>query len=130
MVEGSCHCGAVRWRFAGVPASATACSCTVCRRYGTLWAYGFEGEHIEVSGPTRTYAWGDKSLAFHFCASCGCIAYWAPLKAREDGRRRMGVNLRLAEPDAVGAIPLEHLDGFDTWETVERDGRCVADMWY
>jgi hypothetical protein len=41
MVEGSCHCGAVRWSFDGTPESATACNCTVCRRYGVLWAYDF-----------------------------------------------------------------------------------------
>ena len=130
MVEGSCHCGAVHWRFDGVPGSATACNCTVCRRYGALWAYGFEGEHIQVSGPTLTYSWGDKRLQFHFCGACGGLAYWSPIEPREDGRRRMGVNLRLAEPDAVGAIPVEHLDGLDTWKDLPRDGRCVADMWF
>src|SRR5262249_39749528 len=44
MIEGSCHCGAVRWTFEGVPESATACNCTACRRYGVLWAYDYEGE--------------------------------------------------------------------------------------
>jgi hypothetical protein len=130
MVEGSCHCGAVHWRIAETPQIATACNCTVCRRYGTLWAYGFEGETIEVSGPTLTYSRGEKNLQFHFCETCGCVAYWSPIKPREDGRRRMGVNLRLAEPDAVAAIPVEHLDALDTWEPVERSGRCVADLWF
>ena len=43
-VEGACHCGAVRWLYRGMPESATACNCTVCSRYGALWAYGAEGE--------------------------------------------------------------------------------------
>ncbi|WP_439898055.1 GFA family protein [Aquabacterium humicola] len=38
MLRGSCHCGAVQWRFDGEPESATACNCTVCRRCGTLRA--------------------------------------------------------------------------------------------
>lgn len=42
MIEGSCHCGSVTWRFDRIPESATACNCTVCRRYGVLWAYDFE----------------------------------------------------------------------------------------
>jgi hypothetical protein len=130
MIEGCCHCGAVRWTFDGMPESATACNCTVCRRYGVLWSYGFEGEQIAVSGLTHTYARGDKTLGFHFCPTCGCIAYWRPLMAREDGRRRMGINLRLAEPAAVGAIPVKHLDGLDTWEPLPGDGRHVADMWF
>jgi hypothetical protein len=130
MIEGSCHCGAVHWRFDGVPASATACNCSVCRRYGGLWAYGHEGEEITVSGETRTYSWGDNRLAFHACPTCGCIAYWSPLRAGEDGRRRMGVNLRLADPAQVGAIPVNHLDGIDTWTVVPRAAACVADMWF
>lgn len=58
MIEGVCLCGAVRWSFDGVPDSATACNCSACRRYGTLWAYDYENERIKVSGPTRMYARG------------------------------------------------------------------------
>src|SRR5258706_305888 len=53
MIQGSCLCGAVQWRFEGMPESATACNCTACRRYGALWAYDYEGEGINVTGPTR-----------------------------------------------------------------------------
>ena len=60
--QGSCHCGAVRWSFEGVPKSATACNCTVCRRYGVLWAYDYENEGICVSGRTRAYAWGKRTI--------------------------------------------------------------------
>lgn len=130
MIEGSCHCGAVHWRLEGIPDHATACNCSICRRYGTLWAYGHEGEDIFVSGETRAYSWGDRDLGFHACPTCNCLAYWRPLKADENGRRRMGVNLRLAEPDAVAAIPIKHLDGFGDWKTVERPAACVADMWF
>ncbi len=130
MIEGTCHCGSVRWQFEGVPKSATACSCTVCRRYGALWAYDFEDERIRVSGATRTYVQGDRRLGFHFCPECGCIAYWRSLEPDTSGRRRIGFNLRLAEPEAVGAIVIHHLDGLDTFEDVPRDTRCVRDMWF
>lgn len=129
MIDGSCHCGVVTWSFDGTPESATACNCTVCRRYGVLWAYDFEGERIRVSGRTRAYAWGSKTLGFHFCETCGCVAYWRATASREDARRRIAVNLRLAELDAVGAIELEHFDGLDRFEDLGRDGRCVADLW-
>lgn len=129
MIEGSCHCGAVRWRFKGVPEEATACSCTVCRRYGTLWAYDYEGGRIEVSGETKTYVRA-ANIGFHFCPNCGGLAYWRGLKLGEDGRRRLAVNLRLADdPEAVGDIPVEHLDGLGEWKEV-RDGRRVRDMWF
>lgn len=129
MLEGSCHCGAVRWSFDGTPADATACNCTVCRRYGVLWAYDYEGEKITVSGPTRVYARG-RALGFHFCENCGCVAYWRLLEPDAEGRRRIAVNLRLAEPDAVAAIPLEHFDGLVSFDDLGRDGRCVRDLWF
>jgi hypothetical protein len=129
MIEGACLCGAVRWSFDGIPESATACNCTACRRYGTLWAYDYEGERIKVSGPTRAYVRG-RHLGFHFCPECGCVAYWRGHSADENGRRRIAVNLRLAEPGAVGAIVIDHFDGLDTFEDLGRDGRCVADMWF
>jgi hypothetical protein len=129
MIEGSCHCGEVRWTFEGVPEAATACNCTVCRRYGVLWAYDYEGEGIKVSGPTKAYVRGD-SIGFHFCPDCGCVAYWRSLAPGEDGRRRIAVNLRLAEAAAVGAIAMEHFDGLETFDDLGRDGRSVADMWF
>ena len=133
MIEGSCHCGAVRWTFEGAPESATACNCTACRRYGTLWAYGFDGEGVEaLSEPEALAAHvrGDGTLAFHFCRHCGCVTHWRGLRARADGRTRIAVNLRMAEPDAVAHIPIQRFDGLLTWEDLPRDGRCIADVWY
>lgn len=130
MIEGSCHCGAVRWRFEGTPESATACNCTACRRYGVLWAYDYEDEQIRVSGPTRVYARGNRTLGFHFCADCGCVAYWRALTPNAEGRRRIAVNLRLAEPEVVGPIVVDHFDGLVSFDDLGRDGRCVVDMWF
>ena len=130
MIEGYCHCGSVSWHFDGRPEWATACNCTVCRRYGTLWAYDYDGEKVRVSGQTRAYVRGDRSMGFHFCPDCGCVAYWLALAANEDGRRRIAVNLRLAEPEQVGDIVVDHFDGLERFEKLPRDGRCVADMWF
>ena len=130
MIEGSCHCGLVEWRFEGRPLWATACNCTVCRRYGTLWAYDFEGEQIRVSGETSSYVRGERSLGFHFCPSCGCVAYWRARATDENGRRRIAVNLRLAEPELVADIAVHHFDGLGSFEKLPQDGRRVRDMWF
>jgi hypothetical protein len=130
MIEGVCHCGNVRWSFEGDIASATACNCTICRRYGVLWAYDFEDERIKVSGATAAYIWGVQWCGFHFCPKCACVAYWRALKPREDGRRRIAVNVRLAEPEAVAAIPIQRHDGLGNHDDLPRDGRRVADLWF
>ena len=129
MIEGSCLCGGVRWRFDGQPDGATACNCTACRRYGTLWAYDPLDAGIHVSGETRPFVRG-KALAFHFCPTCGCVTHWLALQPGEDGRRRVAVNLRLADPEAVAAIPVDHFDGLDSFDDLPRDGRCVRDYWF
>src|SRR5512144_1506529 len=124
MIEGTCHCGAVRWRFNRIPEAATACNCTICRRYGVLWAYDFEGEGIHVEGSARVYIRGD-SIGFHFCPTCACVAYWRSMKLNKEGRRRIAVNLRLTEPEAVAQVPIDHFYGLVTFEDLPRDGRCV-----
>ena len=131
MLEGACLCGSVRWRVDGAVERATACNCTACRRYGALWGYGHAGEDVHVSGETRTYLRREDSrLGFHFCPTCGSLAYWLPVNADAEGRRRMGFNLRMAEPELVADIPIHHLDGLNTWTGVQRDTRCVGDLWF
>lgn len=130
MLKGSCLCGAVNWTFDGMPESATACNCTVCRRYGVLWIYDFENEGIHVSGKTCAYVRNEGSLGFHFCPDCGCVAYWRSLQAQQDGRRRIAVNVRLSEPETVAHLLIDHFDGLDEFEDLPRDGSCVKDYWF
>ncbi len=130
MLHGSCHCGAVTWDWTHpvLPEGATACNCTVCRRYGVLWIYDFENEGIKVAGPTKAYIRG-KSVEFHFCPTCGCVAYWRGQQLLPEDKRRIAVNLRLTEPGPIAQVPIDHFDGLDTFEDLPRDGKCVADVW-
>ncbi len=131
MLTGSCHCGALTWTLEGDPGPATACNCTLCRRYGALWPYDYEGERIRISGPSATYTRGGKpSLEVHFCPTCGGVLAWRGLHFDGDGRRRIAVNLRLAPPEAVALLPIDHFDGLDSFEDLPRDGRCVRDYWF
>ena len=128
MIEGSCHCGSVRWNFTGTPEYATSCNCTLCRRWGALWAYGFKDEEFRVSGATQAYLRDPKTIEFHFCQNCGCVGYWCTPGPGADGRFYGAVNLRLAEPSAIAAVPINYFDGLDKFEALPRDGRCVADV--
>lgn len=130
MLTGSCHCGKVSWTFEGDPGAATACNCTVCRRYGVLWIYDYEGERIAITGPTSVYIREFRELGFHFCPDCACVVCWRGLEPGKDGRRRIAVNIRLAEPESVAHLPIDHFDGLDKFIDLPRDGRCVSDMWF
>jgi hypothetical protein len=129
VIEGSCTCGSVHWSFDGTPELTVACNCTACRRYAVLWAYDYEGERIRVEGGTSVYVRGD-AIEFHFCPTCGNLAFWRGQRDNEHGKRRIAVNLRLAEPAAVADIPVEHLDGLVAFEPLPDDGRRVRDYWF
>ena len=128
MIKGSCHCGLVNWEFDSTPNSATVCNCTVCRRYGVLWAYGKEGMDVRVSGHTARYMPGEH-IGFHFCNSCGCVAYWRSINPDNDGIRRIAVNLRLAEITSISDIQIRRFDGLTSFKSLPDDGRCVVDLW-
>jgi hypothetical protein len=129
MLTGVCHCGAARWEFDREPEGATACNCTVCRRYGVLWIYGNEGVDVRVSGTTGSYARG-KAIDFHFCGVCGCVVFYRAKRLDADGSQKIAVNVRLSEPGDVADIPIDHFDGYDKFEDLPRDGRCVRDYWF
>ena len=116
MIDGSCHCGAVRWVFDGVPEKLTDCNCSLCRRIGGLWAYGTLANVTVLTEPEATisYVQGDRMLATHSCRTCGCTTHWLGL-APEGEDWRIAVNMRMAEPAAFAGIRVRHFDGADSW---------------
>ncbi|HEU4375977.1 MAG TPA: GFA family protein [Telluria sp.] len=115
LLQGSCHCGAVRLALPSAPEKATRCNCSLCRRSGGLWAY-YEFGTVQIQGHpenTASYIWGDKMLRTVRCTSCGCVTHWEPLTA-EPGARH-GVNLNNFDPRLQESVQVRHFDGADTW---------------
>lgn len=122
MIRASCHCGAITLSIPRPPQRVTQCDCSICRRYGTLWGY-FEQPEVVVEaapGALQEYAWGRKSLAFVRCGHCGCVTHWRPLAGRKS--LRMGVNLRLFEPEQIGPVRIRQLDGAVTEDFIGEYG--------
>jgi hypothetical protein len=113
MIESSCHCGAVKLEMLAVPEEVTDCNCSICRRYGALWAY-YSPAYVRIiatEGAMDCYRWGDKSIEFHRCRNCGCVTHWAAVDRSAD---RMGVNARLMEHEILAAARLHRIDGANT----------------
>lgn len=107
----SCHCGAVRVEVPEAPAAVHDCNCSICRRYGTLWAY-YPAAAVAVAatpGATDGYVWGRRVLRFVRCAGCGCVTHWERVVPVEG--TKMGVNARLFEPAVLQDVPIVPLDG-------------------
>lgn len=119
MLKATCHCGAVSIEIPRAPESLTSCNCSVCRRYGTLWAYFSKPEVkiIAAAGSTATYAWGPKSIQFVRCSTCGCVTHWEPIVPERGDR--MGINARNFEPAKLGDIRIRRLDGAGTEEYLD-----------
>ena len=118
-VAATCHCGAIRIEIPRRPRTLTNCNCSICRRYGTLWAY-FKAATVRIHaapGATAEYRWGDRRLKFLRCANCGCITHWEPV--RRTAGSRFGVNVRNFDPDVIGPVRIRRLDGASTWKYLD-----------
>lgn len=117
MVSATCHCGAVAIDLASAPTEVTDCNCSICRRYGVLWAY-FSPRQVTVrsAADTQTYAWSQRTTIFHRCPTCGCTTHWSPA---DPARDHMGVNARLLPPEVLASARVRHLDGADTDEYLD-----------
>lgn len=119
MLTATCHCGAVRIDVPYKPRRLTSCNCSICRRFGTRWAYYTASKVRVVAAPgaLAEYVWGDKSLRFVRCATCGCVTHWEALSPTPESR--MGVNARNFEPGAVSGVRERRLDGAATWKFLD-----------
>jgi len=118
MIAGTCHCGAVRIEIPRRPRTLTDCNCSICRRYGALWAYYKASTVRVIADPTATsgYCWGRKTIRFVHCNTCGCVTHYVRARTSE---RRLGVNARNFDPSELGAPRIRRLDGASTWKYLD-----------
>lgn len=118
-VRASCHCGKTALEVARVPRTLTDCNCSICRRYGALWAY-YKAGSVRLRYRKRdvqAYSWGDRMLRFVRCRTCGCILHHERTRATPEGR--IGVNARNFEPAVIAKARVRHLDGARTWKYLD-----------
>jgi hypothetical protein len=97
----------------------TNCNCSICRRYGTLWAY-YKAADVRIvckPGATESYLRGRKALEFVRCATCGCVTNWKRIRPRKENY--IGVNTRNFELSHLGDVRIRLLDGADTWKYLD-----------
>ncbi len=95
-----CHCGQIKIVTQATPKKLNRCSCSICRRYGALWAY-FDPSSLKITGETDTYIWGDKMISFHRCPNCGVLTHWNHI---DGGAGLIGINMQNADQGAITEI--------------------------
>lgn len=111
MLDATCRCTAVKVTVPYSPDTLTDCNCSICRRYGVLWAY-YKADDVKVDAvpdSTDEYVWGRRVLRFVRCSTCGCLMYWQRIVPVMGSK--MGVNARNLPPEIVSGTKIELLDG-------------------
>jgi hypothetical protein len=115
MFIASCHCESVRIELAELPPTVTDCNCSICRRYGALWAY-YKREQVRLTAADSAlaaYRWGDRTIEFWHCRCCGCMTHYESVEKQPQSR--FALNARMLPLAALGSIPVRQFDGADTW---------------
>jgi hypothetical protein len=107
----TCHCGAIRIRVRQRPRTLTSCNCSICRRYGALWAY-YTASSVEIVAPKgglEKYSWNRRTREYHRCATCGCVTHYTYRRKRT--RESIAVNGANFELSVITAARIRSFDG-------------------
>lgn len=119
MLVATCHCGAVTVEVPRRPRMLTSCNCSICHRYGTLWAYYRDADVRLVAkrGSTEEYRRAGHPRRFIRCKTCGCVMQWK--KVTIGPATYAGVNARNFDPAEIAKARISRLDGAKTWKYLD-----------
>ena len=110
-MKGACACGRVVVSVPRAPDYINFCNCSLCRRTGGAWGY-YDRDEVGVNGELRDFVRSDLDETFlstQFCPMCGTAVRWVPLPTYDS--RRVGVNVRLFDPEELIGIECRFPDG-------------------
>jgi hypothetical protein len=117
--DGSCHCGAVRFRAQlDLGRGATRCNCSICTKLGltALLVKPPAFTLLAGAGGLGAYQWGGKIATRYFCKVCGVFVY-AQGHLAEVGGDFVSINLNCVDDVDVDQLPIAYWDGrHDNWE--------------
>lgn len=117
LLEGGCHCGAVRYRVTVRARKAVNCNCSVCAKKGYLHLIVDEREFELLRGgdALTTYTFGTHIAKHHFCSTCGVHSFYRPRSHPE----RVDVNIRCLDGVSPDDFEYYAFDGEHWEESVE-----------
>lgn len=111
-LDGSCHCGAVKFRVTLTEgfAAARRCTCSICRMRGAIAVTSTPADFQITKGEEMlaTYRFNTKTAEHHFCSVCGIYTH----HKRRSNPNQFGVNVAC----------LEGVSPFDFREVIVFDG--------
>jgi len=113
VIEGGCHCGAVRFRVTADLDRVTQCNCSICTKKGFLHLIvpPERFELIRGKDDLSSYAFNTRTAKHTFCKVCGVHPFYVP---RSDPDK-IDVNVRCLDDIDLSAISPKRFEG-KTWE--------------
>jgi hypothetical protein len=110
-IEGSCHCGKVRFEVQTDLASVISCNCSMCSRAGYLLTFVRTAQFKLLSGEgaQQDYQFNKKQIHHLFCTTCGvrCFGHGKG----PDGSDMYAINVRTLEGVDPEALNVKKIDG-------------------
>ena len=108
-MQGSCHCGRVRFRVTADLDSVTVCNCSICTKKGILHLIVPPERFELLSGrdDLATYTFNTGVAKHTFCKHCGMHPFYVPRSDLD----KIDVNARCLDDVDLSAITLKQFDG-------------------
>jgi len=125
-LEGSCHCGAVRFTVTSDKTKVVVCNCSICTKKGARWLRVTPGELTVLSGSDQLveYRFGTGVARHLFCPTCGIHPFGHPRSAPD----MININIQCLDhldPDNAG-FEFVPFDGQHWEEAVAELNRAMA----
>jgi hypothetical protein len=107
--NGSCHCGAVRFRVSAANAELTTCDCSLCLKRNALMAKVPEQALTVLQGEDALtcYQWNTRRAKHYFCSRCGIYVFHRKRAAPD----HFGVNVFCLEDFDPASVPVRAAAG-------------------
>ena len=123
VLDGSCHCGAVRWRIDWDVDEATTCDCSICTMRNALMVKVPEAAlTIEAGEEFLTlYEWNTRRAKHYFCKRRGIYTFHRKRAAPD----HFGVNVHCLEGFDPASVPHRATEG----ESMSVEDAQAPDRW-
>ena len=107
--DGSCHCGAIRFRVAWAIEELTTCDCSLCTARNALMARIPEQALTVIEGEAMLtrYEWNTRTAKHFFCSRCGVYLFHRKRAAPD----HFGVNAFCLEDFDPASVPVRATEG-------------------
>ncbi|ACB49802.1 hypothetical protein cce_0451 [Crocosphaera subtropica ATCC 51142] len=118
VVQGGCHCGAVRFEAVIDKFEAIDCNCSICRKKGFLHLLVPPENFTLIKGEQMltTYTFNTHTAQHTFCSVCGIHSFYSP-------RSHPGwfdINVNCLDPVTLSDFEIKTFDGQNWEKNVEK----------